>query len=102
MIDALLPGKRLWMLSTGTGVAPFASLMREPESYEKFDKIILTQTCRLNSELEYGADLEKRLMEDPLVGEESAMQVHPLCNDDKGAVGENGSDHRPDEIRQTV
>lgn len=71
VIDALLPGKRLWMLSTGTGVAPFASLMREPESYEKFNKVILTQTCRLNSELEYGADLEKRLMEDPLVGEEA-------------------------------
>lgn len=71
VIDALLPGKRLWMLSTGTGVAPFASLMREPESYEKFDKVILTQTCRLNSELEYGADLERRLMEDELVGEEA-------------------------------
>lgn len=71
VIDALLPGKRLWMLSTGTGVAPFASLMREPESYEKFDKVILTQTCRLNSELAYGADLERRLMEDPLVGEEA-------------------------------
>jgi ferredoxin/flavodoxin---NADP+ reductase len=74
VIDALLPGKRLWMLSTGTGVAPFASLMREPESYEKFDKVILTQTCRLNSELEYGADLERRLMEDQLVGEEAQQK----------------------------
>ncbi|MCR8726492.1 ferredoxin--NADP reductase [Frigidibacter sp. SLM-1] len=69
VLDALLPGKRLWMLSTGTGVAPFASLMREPESYEKFDRVILTQTCRLNSELDYGADLARRLVEDPLVGE---------------------------------
>lgn len=71
VLDALVPGKRLWMLSTGTGVAPFASLMREPETYEKFGQVILTQTCRLNSELEYGADLERRLMEDPLVGEEA-------------------------------
>ena len=74
MIDALLPGKRLWMLSTGTGVAPFASLMREPEPYEKFEKVILTQTCRLNSELAYGEDLEKRLMEDPLVGEDAQQK----------------------------
>lgn len=74
VIDALLPGKRLWMLSTGTGVAPFASLMREPESYEKFEKVILTQTCRLNSELEYGKHLEKRLMEDPLVGEDAQQK----------------------------
>lgn len=72
VIDALLPGKRLWMISTGTGVAPFASLMREPETYEKFDQIILTQTCRANSELEYGGALANNLPEDPLVGEEAA------------------------------
>jgi ferredoxin--NADP+ reductase len=71
VLDALLPGKRLWMLSTGTGVAPFASLMREPETYEKYEKVFLTQTCRLKSELEYGVDLERRLMEDPLVSEEA-------------------------------
>ncbi|MCP5342632.1 MAG: ferredoxin--NADP reductase [Rhodobacteraceae bacterium] len=74
VIDALLPGKRLWMISTGTGVAPFASLMREPETYEKFDSVILTQTCRLKSELGYGDDLERRLAEDPLVGEEAAVK----------------------------
>ena len=71
VLDALLPGKRLWMISTGTGVAPFASLMREPETYEKFEQVILTQTCRLCSELEYGAYLEMNLLEDPLVGEEA-------------------------------
>lgn len=71
VLDALLPGKRLWMISTGTGVAPFASLMREPETYEKFEQVILTQTCRLNSELEYGAFLEMKLLEDPLVGEDA-------------------------------
>ena len=71
VLDALLPGKRLWMISTGTGVAPFASLMREPETYEKFEQVILTQTCRKNSELEYGAELEKKLYEDPLVGEDA-------------------------------
>ena len=71
VLDALLPGKRLWMISTGTGVAPFASLMREPEAYEKYDQVILTQTCRLKSELHYGADLEARLLSDPLIGEEA-------------------------------
>lgn len=74
VLDALLPGKRLWMISTGTGVAPFASLMREPETYEKYEQVILTQTCRLNSELAYGADLARRLMDDPLVGEEAARK----------------------------
>ncbi|MCB2157991.1 MAG: ferredoxin--NADP reductase [Rhodobacteraceae bacterium] len=74
VLDALLPGRTLWMISTGTGVAPFASLMREPETYEKFGTVILTQTCRNLSELDYGADLHRRLLEDPLVGEEAAAK----------------------------
>ena len=46
ILDALKPGKRLFLFSTGTGFAPFASIIREPETYQKFDKIILTHTCR--------------------------------------------------------
>jgi ferredoxin/flavodoxin---NADP+ reductase len=42
VLDALTPGSRLWMISTGTGIAPFASLMRDPETYEKFEQVILT------------------------------------------------------------
>jgi ferredoxin--NADP+ reductase len=55
--DALLPGKRLYMFSTGTGIAPFASLIRDPETYEKFEEVILCHTCRQVSELKYGFDL---------------------------------------------
>lgn len=57
VLDALLPGKRLWMFSTGTGIAPFAALIRDFETYEKFDEVILTHTCRDVAELTYGADL---------------------------------------------
>lgn len=67
--DALLPGKRLWLLATGTGIAPFASLIRDPEVYEKFDQIILTHTCRWVAELAYGAALVDDLRNDPLIGE---------------------------------
>ena len=74
VLDALLPGRRVWMISTGTGVAPFASLLREPETYEKFDKVILTQTCRQKSELAYGEDLARSLPEDLLVGEEATRK----------------------------
>ncbi len=44
--DALLEGERLLLFSTGTGIAPFTSIIRDPETYEKFDKVILFQTCR--------------------------------------------------------
>ena len=69
VLDALKPGKRLFMLSTGTGIAPFASLIRDPECYEKFDKLILTHTCRLVTELQYGFDTVNITRNDPLVGE---------------------------------
>nr|WP_245943917.1 ferredoxin--NADP reductase [Acuticoccus kandeliae] len=67
--DALIPGKRLYMFSTGTGIAPFASLIRDPETYEKFDQVILTHTCREVAELAYGEELVDRTINDPLVGE---------------------------------
>ena len=69
VLDALVPGSRLYLFSTGTGIAPFASLVRDPETYEKFDKVILTHTCRQVSELAYGLDLVAKTKEDPLVGE---------------------------------
>jgi len=50
VLDALLPGKRLYMFSTGTGIAPFASLIRDPETYERYDQVILTHTSPLNPE----------------------------------------------------
>lgn len=67
--DALEPGKRLWMFSTGTGIAPFASLIRDPETYEKFDTVILTHGCRFVDELKYGQNLVAALKDDPLIGD---------------------------------
>ena len=69
VLDALLPGKRLWFFATGTGIAPFASLMRDPESYERYDELIMMHTCRDAAELEYGRQLVESLPEDPLIGE---------------------------------
>ncbi|MCV2449137.1 ferredoxin--NADP reductase [Paracoccus sp. DMF] len=69
VLDALLPGKRLWFLATGTGIAPFASLMREPESYERFEQVIMMHTCRTADELAYGRELVENLKNDPLLGE---------------------------------
>ena len=65
--DALLPGKRIWFFSTGTGFAPFASLLREPETYEKYDEVVITHTCREVAELEYGRQLIENLKQDELM-----------------------------------
>ncbi len=69
VLDALIPGKRLYLLSTGTGVAPFASLIRDPETYEKFEEIVLVQTCRDVEELTYITEMVEALKDDPLIGE---------------------------------
>ena len=67
--DALLPGKRLWFFATGTGLAPFASLIRDPETYENYDQVILTHTCRDVAELEYGKRLVTHVKSDELLRE---------------------------------
>src|SRR6266702_6366469 len=66
--DNLIPGKRLLLLSTGTGLAPFASLIKDPDVYEKFETIILVHGCRQVSELAYGEELVARLHDDELFG----------------------------------
>jgi ferredoxin--NADP+ reductase len=73
--DALLPGKRIWFFATGTGIAPYASLLREPETYERFDEVILTHTCRDVAELKFGEELISETLVDPLVGDEARQKL---------------------------
>ena len=69
VLDALLPGKRLWFFATGTGIAPFASLMRDPDSYERYDQIIMMHTCRDRAELDYGRELVEDIRSDEMLAE---------------------------------
>lgn len=75
VLDALTPGKRLFLLSTGTGVAPFASLIREPETYERYEEVIVTHTCRTEVELSYSREIVAETLADPLVGEEATAKL---------------------------
>jgi ferredoxin--NADP+ reductase len=66
--DNLFAGERLLLLSTGTGLAPFASLIKDPDVYERFNTIILVHGCRQVSELSYGEELVAKLRGDELFG----------------------------------
>jgi len=66
--DNLIPGKRLMLLSTGTGLAPFASLIKDPDVYDRFERIVLVHGCRQVSELAYGERLVANLAEDEFFG----------------------------------
>ena len=66
--DNLLPGKRLLLLSTGTGLAPFVSLIKDPDVYDRYEQIVLVHGCRQVSELAYGEEVVKNLQSDELFG----------------------------------
>ena len=68
--DRMLPGKNLYLLATGTGLAPFMSIIKDPEVYEKYDKVILTHGVRLVSELAYQDFIENELPNNEFFGEE--------------------------------
>lgn len=68
VLDNLLPGRNLWLISTGTGLAPFMSIIKDPEVYEAFDRVILTHGVRYVSELAYQQDIES-LPENEFFGE---------------------------------
>ena len=74
--DALLPGKRIWFFATGTGFAPFASLLRDPQTYTDYDEVIITHTCREVGELEYGAQLIEDIRQDEMLEELIGENFH--------------------------
>ena len=75
LIDYLLPGKRLYMLSTGTGVAPFLSIIRDPETYEKFEQVVLVHGVREVKELAYHDYITQELPQHEFLGEMVSQQL---------------------------
>ncbi len=69
VIDNLLAGRNLYLLATGTGLAPFLSVIKDPETYDKFDRIVLVHGCRHVSELAYEDDITTMLPRDEILGE---------------------------------
>jgi len=75
VMDGLRPGKRLYMLGTGTGLAPWLSLARDPEVYERFDEVIVTHTVREVGDLNYRDLFEQELPNDEYLGEMVAPKL---------------------------
>jgi ferredoxin--NADP+ reductase len=69
VIDNLLAGRNLYLLGTGTGLAPFLSIIKDPETYAQFERVILVHGCRFVAELAYGDLIEHTLPNDELLGE---------------------------------
>ena len=75
VLDGLRPGRTLYLLGTGTGLAPFLSLARDPEVYDRFDKVVITHTVREVADLNYRELLAHELPNDPDLGEMIAPKL---------------------------
>jgi ferredoxin/flavodoxin---NADP+ reductase len=75
LADHLLPGRNLYMIGTGTGLAPFMSLIRDPDIYDRFNKVILVHGVRQVSELAYAEAIQNELPKHELLGEQIAQQL---------------------------
>ena len=69
VLDNLLAGRNLYMISTGTGLAPFMSIIKDPETYQQYDKVILTHGCRYEDELAYRHTINHALPNNEYLGE---------------------------------
>ena len=79
ILDHLLPGKRLYLLGSGTGLAPFMSLVRDPEAYERFEVVVLAHGVRHVRDLGYRDYIENQLPKHELVGDdvEQKLRYYP-------------------------
>lgn len=86
---AIQPGRRLFLHATGTGIAPFLSLIQEPDIYEQFEHIVLTHTCRQLEELRYGSETVDSILANELIGEVASKQLTYLGTTTREAGDEN-------------
>ena len=75
LLDNLKDGRNLFLLGTGTGLAPFLSLVKDPETYERFERVILVHGVRFVADLAYSEYLGRDLPNDELIGELAAAQL---------------------------
>lgn len=104
VIDDLNPGRRLILLASGTGLAPFMSIVQDPETYERFEEVVLLHGVRLVSELAYRDFLTQTLPNDELLGElvKPALRYVPTVTREpferQGRVTELLNDDRADDV----
>jgi ferredoxin/flavodoxin---NADP+ reductase len=75
VLNHLLPGKRLYLLSTGTGLAPFMSMIRDPDVYDQFEHVVLAHGVRYQSELGYSEYIRRELPQHEYIGEQVQKQL---------------------------
>ena len=88
LLDNLKPGRNLYFLSTGTGLAPFMSLIKDPEAYDRYENVILSHTVRVSGELAYANHIRHELPQHEFLGEDVAakLRYYPAVTREEFAV----------------
>ena len=73
--DNLHPGRTLWLLGTGTGMAPFMSIIKDPDTYDRFERVVLVHGVRTVAELAYSAFIQTELPADEFLGDQVKAQL---------------------------
>ena len=102
VIDNLEDGRNLYLIGTGTGLAPFLSVIKDPETYERFEKVVLLHGCRRVNELAYGEMITEKTAE-----RRTDRRIYPqpaglLPDRDPRSLPQPRPHHRPDQLRQAV
>jgi len=75
LISDLLPGRNLYLLGTGTGLAPFLAVIKDPETYERFERVIVTHGVRHAGDLAYADYIRRELPNHEFLGEQISRQL---------------------------
>src|SRR6185312_9844905 len=102
VLDHLLPAKRLYLLGTGTGLAPFMSLVRDPEAYERFEAVVLAHGARHVSDRGYRNIPGERAPPARAGGRGGQAEAPVLPDRHPGGVPKPGPHHRPARQRQAL
>ena len=89
-LSNLLPGRTLWLLSTGTGLAPFLSIVKDPDAYERFDRIVLVHSVRYREDLAYKEYLETEVCSHEAVGDDARTKLRYYPTVTREAFVNNG------------
>ncbi len=89
VLDALQPGKRLFLIGTGTGLAPWLSVARDPDAYDRYERVVICHTVRNSADLAYRGLFESELVDDEMIGEQARTQFtyYPTVTREQGVSG---------------
>ncbi len=102
ILDNLQPGRHLYLMATGTGLAPFLSIIKDPETYERYEKVVLVHGCRQVAELAYRDFITQQLPQHEFHRRDDLAKTDLLSDRDARTLPQSRAADGPDHVRHAV